>query len=95
MAKFIRLTTLDRNNESLILNIDTIEYMQPIPGSNGTALVSTTHHTKYRVQESMDDILQLLSVNGLTVDPPLKHMMDMSDILQCNYSHSTNEEDLA
>ena len=78
MAKFIKLTTIDRNNEPLILNIETIEYMQPIPGSNGTALVSTTHHTKYRVQESMDDILKLLRRNGLTVDDPWKIAMEIA-----------------
>ena len=57
MAKFIKLTDLKRGT-TVALNIDTIEYM--IPSNGGTALVSVTHHTKYEVKESMDDILALL-----------------------------------
>lgn len=59
MAKFIKLTDAKRGN-TFALNIETIEYMMPIPNSNGTALVSVTHHTKYEVKESMDDILTII-----------------------------------
>lgn len=58
MAKFIKLTRA-KSSDIFALNIETIEYMLPIP-SGGTSLVSVTHHTKYDVQESMDDILELL-----------------------------------
>jgi uncharacterized protein YlzI (FlbEa/FlbD family) len=57
MAKFIKLTDMKRGN-IFALNIETIEYM--LPNTEGTALVSVTHHTKYDVKESMDDILALL-----------------------------------
>lgn len=58
MAKFIKLTRF-KSSETFALNIETIEYMLPM-ASGGTSLVSITHHTKYDVQESMDDILELL-----------------------------------
>lgn len=92
MAKFIKLTALDRNNEPLVLNIEMIEYMQPIPGSNGTALISTTHHTKYRVQESMDDVLKLLRFNGMLTEDPREFTSCMNDLLN---SGEPAREDLA
>ena len=58
MAKFIKLTRF-KSGEPFALNIETVEYMLPIP-SGGTSLVTVTHHTKYDVLESMDDILELL-----------------------------------
>ena len=59
MAKFIKLTDLKRGH-TFALNIETIEYMIPVPDGEGTALVSVTHHTKYAAKESMDDILAML-----------------------------------
>lgn len=59
MAKFIKLTRV-KGGDTFALNIETIEYMLSIAGG-GTSLVSVTHHTKYDVQESMDDILGLLN----------------------------------
>lgn len=70
MAKFIKLTDLKRGN-MFALNIDMIEYMIPIQNSNGTALVSVTHHTKYEVQESMDDILSWLEEPVVMLDGPI------------------------
>lgn len=84
MAKFIKLTALDRNHEPLVLNIDTIEFMQPIPGTNSTALISTTHHTKYRVQESMDDILNLLSFNSMVISDPRKIQLETAEEAKSN-----------
>lgn len=83
MAKFIKLTALRRNNEPIVLNIDTIEYMLPIAGSNGTSLISTTHHTKYDVVESMDDILATLDDIGMVISiaKETPHIME-SDISQ-------------
>ena len=57
MAKFIKLTR-SKSGDIFALNIETIEYM--LPNGEGTSLVSVTHHTKYDVKESMDDILALL-----------------------------------
>lgn len=70
MAKFIRLTDLKRGN-TFALNIETIEYMLPIPNSGGTALVSVTHHTKYEVMESMDEILMMLEDHPEMIDGPI------------------------
>lgn len=70
MAKFIKLTDLKRGN-MFALNIEMIEYMLPIPNNNGTALVSVTHHTKYEVQESMDDILATLEEPIMMLDGPI------------------------
>lgn len=54
MAKFIRLTEIKRG--SIAINLDIIEVMAPA-ANGGTDLISITHHTKYTVKESMDDIL--------------------------------------
>jgi uncharacterized protein YlzI (FlbEa/FlbD family) len=70
MAKFIKLTDLKRGN-MFALNIEMIEYILPIPNSNGTALVSVTHHTKYEVQESMDDIFATLEEPIVMLDGPI------------------------
>lgn len=59
MAKFIKLTDRKRG-EVFVLNADTIEYMLPIPNDGGTSIISVTHHTKYDVRESLDDILQAI-----------------------------------
>lgn len=59
MAKFIRLTDV-RRNDIFALNVDTIEYMIPIPDNGGTTIVTVTHHTKYVVKELMDDILSTI-----------------------------------
>mgnify|MGYP003296777334 CR=1 FL=1 len=70
MAKFIKLTDLKRGN-TFALNIETIEYMLPITNGEGTALVSVTHHTKYEVLESMDDILLMLEERTEMIDGPI------------------------
>ena len=68
MAKFIKLTDMKRGN-TFALNIDMVEYM--LPAGDGTALVSVTHHTKYEVQESMDDILMMLEDRVEMMDGPI------------------------
>lgn len=70
MAKFIKLTDLKRGN-TFALNIETIEYMLPTSNNAGTALVSVTHHTKYEVMESMDDILMMLEEHTEMIDGPI------------------------
>lgn len=64
MARFIKLTRL-RGDGEFVLNVDTIEYMLPIPNNAGTTLYTVTHHTKYEVRESMDDILSMLDDVGM------------------------------
>lgn len=59
MAKFIKLTDLKRGH-TFALNIETVEYMLPIPNAEGTALVTVTHHTKYEAKESIDEILEMM-----------------------------------
>ena len=66
MAKFIKLT--DRKTGApFVLNVETIEYIQHGTAGVGSALVTTTNHTKYVVPETMDDILQTLSDVGVAV----------------------------
>lgn len=67
MAKFITLTEAGPQGRTIALNIDTIEYMLPRPNNVGTELVSVTHHTKYVVRESMDEIMKLLFYHGMLV----------------------------
>lgn len=57
MAKFITLTEAGPQGRTIAVNIDTIEYMLPRPNNGGTEIVTVTHHTKYIVRESLDDIL--------------------------------------
>lgn len=57
MAKFIELTDTRRGH--IAVNMDTIEVMAPI-AAGGTEVISITHHTKYIVKESMDDILRMV-----------------------------------
>lgn len=64
MAKFIKLTDRKRG-EVFALNLEAVEYILPIPNNGGTTLVSITHHTKYEVRESMDDILSYLDDLGM------------------------------
>jgi hypothetical protein len=64
MAKFIKLTDRKRG-ETFALNIESVEYMLPIPNNGGTMLVTVTHHTKYEVRECMDDILSYLDDIGM------------------------------
>lgn len=59
MAKFIKLTE-GSQGRTIAVNMETIEYMLPRPNNVGTELVSVTHHTKYIVRESLDDILSKL-----------------------------------
>lgn len=59
MAKFIKLTEAGSQGRIVAINIEAIEYMLPRPNT-GTELVSITHHTKYVVRESMDDILAMV-----------------------------------
>ena len=59
MAKFIKLTEIGSQGRIVAINIEAIEYILPRPNL-GTELVSITHHTKYVVRESMDDILAML-----------------------------------
>ena len=75
MAKFIKLNDIRRNGE-VVLNVDTIEYMVPMTNGN-TEIVSTTHHTKYIVSESMDYILDLLERNNLVVSDPNKNLDEL------------------
>ena len=70
MAKFIKLTDMKRGN-TFALNIDMVEYMLPASNNTGTALVSVTHHTKYEVLESMDDILMMLEDRVEMIDGPI------------------------
>ena len=65
MAKFIILTENGAQGRKVAINIDTIEYMLSRP--NGTELVSVTHHTKYFVRESMDNILSYLDNIGMVL----------------------------
>ena len=74
MAKFIKLNDIRRNGE-VVLNVDTIEYMVPMTNGN-TEIVSTTHHTKYVVSESMDYILRLLACSGMVLEDPSKYSLD-------------------
>lgn len=73
MAKFIKLHDIRRNGE-VILNVDVIEYM--VPHAIGTEIVSTTHHTKYIVNESMDYILGLLTRSGMVLEDPSKDSLE-------------------
>jgi uncharacterized protein YlzI (FlbEa/FlbD family) len=66
MARFVKLTRLKGDGE-FVLNVDTIEYMLPIPNNAGTTLYTVTHHTKYEVRESMDDILSMLDDVGMVL----------------------------
>lgn len=67
MAKFIKVTEAGAQGRSVVINIDTIEYMLSRPNNGGTELVSITHHTKYVVRESMDDILSKLDDIGMLI----------------------------
>ena len=66
MAKFIKLTDR-KTGAAFVLNVETIEYIQHGTAGVGSALVTTTNHTKYVVTEAMDDILQTLSDVGVAV----------------------------
>lgn len=66
MARFVKLTRL-RGDGEFVLNLDTVEYMVPIPNNAGTTLFTVTHHTKYEVRESMDDILSMLDDVGMVL----------------------------
>ena len=70
MAKFIKLTEAGGQGRTVLINLNTVEYMLPNP-NGGTEVVSVTHHTKYRVQESMTDIMNYLDDLGLllTIKP--------------------------
>ena len=67
MAKFIKLTEAGGQGRSIVINLDTIEYILNNP-NGGTEVVSVTHHTKYRVRESMEDILSYLDDIGMLLD---------------------------
>ena len=70
MAKFIMLTEAGGQGRSIAINLDTVEYILHNP-NGGTEVVSVTHHTKYRVRESMNDIMNYLDDLGLllTIKP--------------------------
>lgn len=65
MAKFITLTEAGPQHRRVAINVNTIEYM--LERVNCTELVTSTNHTKYVVQESMNDILNILYYYGLLV----------------------------
>lgn len=67
MAKFIELTDIRRG--PIAINMDTVEVMAPIT-AGGTEVISITHHTKYIVKESMDDILRMVRGERIVVDDP-------------------------
>ena len=85
MARFVKLTRL-RGDGCFVLNLDTIEYMLPIPNNVGTTLYTVTHHTKYEVRESMDDILAMLDDVGLvlTVAKKTVPITEETDIVSSN-----------
>jgi uncharacterized protein YlzI (FlbEa/FlbD family) len=58
MAKFIIITETGPLHRRLAINIETIEYMLERP--IGTEIVTSANHTKYVVQESLDDIMQVI-----------------------------------
>lgn len=87
MAKFIKLTDRKRG-ESFALNIEAVEYMLPIPNNGGTMLVTVTHHTKYEVKESMNDILSYLDDIGMVLTiPTAKETSPITEVKE-NESHS-------
>ena len=67
MARFIKLTEVGGQGSSVLINLDTVEYMLHNP-NGGTEVVSVTHHTKYRVRESLDDILAYLEDIGTALE---------------------------
>ena len=86
MAKFIKLTEAGPQGRIIALNIDAIEYIFPRPA--GTELVSITHHTKYVVRESADDILSYLDDIGMLLT--IKSAKETSPIVEVkeNDDHS-------
>ena len=66
MAKFINLTER-RSGTVFTLNIDAIEYMRPAVNGEGTEVVTTTHHTKYLVQETIGHICETMVDIGVTI----------------------------
>jgi uncharacterized protein YlzI (FlbEa/FlbD family) len=64
MAKFIALTENGPQGRMVVINIDSIEYMMQRPNSNITEVVSVTHHTKYLVRETLEEILNALDESG-------------------------------
>ena len=87
MARFVKLTPLKRDGY-FVLNLDTIEYMLPISNNAGTTLYTVTHHTKYEVRESMDDILSMLDDVGMVLTvtkttPPVMETINKEDKVCC------------
>ena len=87
MARFVKLTRL-RGDGEFVLNLDTVEYMVPIPNNAGTTLFTVTHHTKYEVRESMDDILSMLDDVGMVLTvtkttPPVMETINKEDKVCC------------
>lgn len=66
MAKFINLTER-RSGTVFTLNIDAIEYMRPAANGEGTEIVTTTHHTKYLVQEIIGHICEAMVNAGVAI----------------------------
>lgn len=86
MAKFIKLTEAGPQGRTIVLNIEAIEYMLPRP--TGTELASITHHTKYLVRESMDDILSYLDDVGMVLTiPSAKETSPVTEVKE-NEDHS-------
>lgn len=86
MAKFIKLTEAGPQGRTIALNAEAIEYMLPRP--TGTELVSITHHTKYLVRESMDDILSYLDDIGMVLTiPSAKETSPVTEVKE-NEDHS-------
>ena len=73
MAKFITLTEAGPQGRTIVLNVDTIEYMLAKPNNGGTEIVSVTHHTKYVVRESMSDIMTRLFTYGMLLAEVANH----------------------
>ena len=49
------------------LSVDAIEYMRPAANGEGTEIVTTTHHTKYLVQETIGPIWEAMVNAGITI----------------------------
>ena len=81
MAKFIKLTEAGGQGRTILLNINTIEYMLPKHNS-GTEVVTTTNHTKYVVRESMIDIMEYLDDIGrlLAIKPIAKETSPIMEV---------------
>ena len=67
MARFIKLTDF-KSEKPFALNLDTVEYIRPATGFEGTEIVTVTHHTKYLVKEAMEDILFRAGMGDTAVD---------------------------